>query len=115
MTVPRSGGVLSAQQHARRFLVCLNCSPVIWRLPAVIFFGSLGHYFEVFAFRPNSRSRRRATDRLGSCCFAAQWSTCAMNSSVRRTVRVGAAPVTGRPRLLGIAFFTDLVIVNAIR
>jgi hypothetical protein len=71
-----------------------------------------------FALSPNSKSRRRATDRLGlSGCLAVQRSTCAINLSVRRTVRVCAAsPVTGRPtRLLAGAFFTDLAIINAIR
>ena len=31
-----------------------------------------------------------------------------------RSVRVGAFPVAGRPRFLGVAFFIDLIIINAV-
>ena len=56
-----------------------------------------------------------ASERPGwSSWRAAQASTFAMNWSVKRSVRVGAFPVAGRPLLLGVAFLIDLIIINAV-
>jgi hypothetical protein len=66
-----------------------------------------------FTFSPSSTRRRMASERV-VLFAAAQSSTLAINSSVRRKVRVGALPVAGLPRLLGVAFFIDPAIINAV-